>query len=100
MAMPDNSLIALENQIPPEKIGFLIGAIIGGLVAGALCGTLPLVIGLKRKCQGLAIGGFIACVIGGAILGLLLAVPLALIFTTIIMFSSKPAGANIPPVDE
>ena len=58
--------------------------IIGAFVAGAICGLVPLVYGLATGETGLAVGGFVACVIGGLLLGVLLAVPMAAIFAWLI----------------
>lgn len=76
----------------PDATAYLIGAIIGGLIAGALCGSIPLALGLKREKKGLATAGMICCVVGGGVLGLLLAGPLALIFSIIILCTPKPAA--------
>lgn len=55
-----------------------------GLAVGAICGLVPLVYGLVRGRTGLAIGGFVACLVGGVALGLLLAVPLAGLFAYLV----------------
>lgn len=65
--------------------------ILGALIAGALLGLIPGIIGYKKEKQGLAIGGFIACVVGSFLLGLYLSVPICIIFTVIILLSSKKA---------
>jgi hypothetical protein len=73
--------------------------IIGAIVAGAICGLVPLVYGLARGRTGLAVGGFLACVVGGIILGVLLAVPLAALFAWLIWRThhvARPA-ANAAP---
>jgi len=77
----------------------MIGVFAGGLVVGMLCGLGPLLTGRKRGREALGIGGFIACAISGLVLGLLLAIPVALIFTMIIFFSKPPAADDkgVPP---
>jgi len=66
-----------------------IAVIIGSLVGGALAGLLPLIFGKKRDKAVLGIIGFVVCLICGFILGLLLALPVAVIFTVIIIVTSK-----------
>ena len=56
---------------------YLIGSIIGALLVGFVFGLVPLICGLIKKRVGLAIGGFAACLVGGFILGLILALPCA-----------------------
>ena len=54
----------------------LIAALIGSLIVGGFLGLVPLICGLVKKRIGLAIGGFFACLGGGLLLGLILAVPM------------------------
>lgn len=63
--------------------------IFGALMMGAILGFIPGFIGYKKGKQGLAIGGFIACVVGSFLMGLFLSVPMCIIFTVIILISSK-----------
>ena len=63
--------------------------IIGAILAGVVCGLVPLITGLVRGEKGLAWGGFAACIVGGFVLGLILAVPLAIVFTVLIWKNSK-----------
>lgn len=65
--------------------------IFGALTKGAILGLIPGIVGYKKGKQGVAIGGFIACVIGSFLLGLFLSVPMCIIFTVIILISSKKA---------
>lgn len=75
--------------------------IFGALTMGAILGLIPGIIGYKKGKQGLAIGGFIACIIGSFLLGLFLSVPMCVIFTVIILISSKKShpsqrvGSNV-----
>lgn len=69
----------------PEKIGFLVGALFGGLVAGAVCGLLPFFLAKSRNRVPLGTAALITCGVCGVILGLILALPVALIFTVIIV---------------
>ena len=56
-----------------------IGLVFGTL-AGILVGLWPLIKGLKANQQTLAIAGFFASIISGAILGLVLCIPIAWLF--------------------
>lgn len=91
--------------------------IIGAIVAGVVCGLVPLITGLVKGEQSLAWGGFVACIAGGFVLGIILAVPLAILFTVLIVRNSnkrqmagaqwgaapggpesmQPPGAQMPP---
>ncbi len=77
-----------------EQVGFWIGTLFGGFVVGALCGLLPLIIGLKKQRRGLALTSCISCVVSGLILGLILAVPVSIIFTVVILCLKKPEEQN------
>ena len=66
---------------------------IGAVAAGGLCGLVPLVYGLARGETGLALCGFAACLIGGVLLGVLLAVPVAALFAWLIWRQSRDAQA-------
>ena len=68
--------------------------IIGAILAGIVCGLVPLIFGHVRKEKGLAWGGFAACIVAGLILGLILAVPMAIIFTVLIWKNSKDRQAT------
>ena len=82
--------------------GLLIGSVVG-----ALCGLVPLIFGVVRSQIPLAIGGFFACVACGAILGLLLAIPIAGLFVYLIVRASRkpplapgtPYGGQWSPPD-
>ena len=68
---------------------YLIGAIVGALFIGAVCGLIPLIAGLIKKRIALAVSGFIVCMICGFILGVILALPVAIIFLVVILLTSK-----------
>jgi hypothetical protein len=73
---------------------------IGAVAAGGLCGLVPLVYGLARGEPELAVAGFAACLIGGMLLGVLFAVPLAALFAWLVWRQSREAhttaGARHP----
>src|SRR5262245_12094090 len=82
----------MQHGVDPNSSAFLIGALVGACLVGCLCGALPLSVGLAMKRYGLAIGGFITCLVGGLILGVLLAGPAAIVFTIIIASLGKPVS--------
>lgn len=54
-----------------------------GILWGLICGVGPLIYGIKHKKEALGIISLIACGMAGAIFGVFLAVPLALIMFAI-----------------
>ena len=69
--------------------GNVLFGFICGIVEGLLLGLIPLVSGMKKNQVGLAIGGFFSCIVAGAILGLILGIPMAAIFWWIIKNSEN-----------
>jgi hypothetical protein len=76
------------------QVGYWIGIFFGAFVAGALCGLLPLILGLRKQRRGLALASWITCVVAGLILGSILAVPVSIIFTIVILCLKKPEDRN------
>ena len=74
-----------------------IALLIGSLLAGSFCGLAPLITGFIRKHTALGFVGFICCLVGGFILGIILALPAAVIFTLIIALKKDNNGAVQPP---
>jgi membrane protein implicated in regulation of membrane protease activity len=68
-------------------------AVIAGALVGAVCGLVPLIYGLVRGQTGLAAGGFAACLVGGIMVGVLLAVPMAAAFTWLVWRASRDRHA-------
>jgi hypothetical protein len=69
--------------------------VIGSLIGGAIFGAVPLAVGFKKEKRGLAIAGFITCIVGSFLLGMLLSVPACIIFTVIIVaIKDNPAQQN------
>lgn len=56
---------------------------------GLLFGLVPLILGFIKKERSYAVFGFLGSVIGGAILGILLSIPIAAIFTWLILRRPK-----------
>ena len=65
--------------------------ILGALVIGILSGCVPLIYGLNKNQLALALGGFFACIVGGFVLGAILAFPMAGLFFFFIRNNSKSA---------
>jgi hypothetical protein len=75
--------------------------IIAAFVVGIVCGLVPLIYGLKTGQTGLAIGGFAASIVGGLILGIVLALPVAALFTWLIHRNARKArGVPAPYAGE
>ena len=81
--------------------GYWIGVLIGAIGVGLVCGLVPLAAGAFTRQMRLGTIGFAACVVGSLILGAILAVPLALIFTVVIVveWNRKPRSEDevVPP---
>lgn len=67
---------------------FLIYAISGG-VFGLLAGLVPLFFGIRKNQRDMGIIALIICGISGILFGLILAVPIAILFTFIIYAKTK-----------
>jgi hypothetical protein len=57
--------------------------IIFGLLAGIVCGLVPLTVAMNKGKTNLGLTAFGVCAVSGLILGLLLGIPMAVIFTYI-----------------
>ena len=75
-----------------------IYAILLSVGFGVLVGLVPLVFGFIRRRRKKAFLGFVLTVVGSAFLGLLLAIPVAAIFTWMIYRSS--IEVPVQPTDE
>lgn len=71
--------------------GYWIGIFIGGFLVGGLCGIAPLIAGSAKNQQTLGYVGLATCVVSGLILGLILAAPVALVFTLVILLRRTEA---------
>jgi len=87
-------MLFAEEALPPDA--FAIGVVIGALFVGVLCGLWPLSAGIKKGRPGVGIAGFFTCLGAGFVLGILLALPTAIIFRLVIGVLDPPA----PPVGD
>ena len=67
------------------------------ILMGVLFGSLPLIAGLALGDRKRAWIGFILAVIGGALLGIFLSYPIALVFLLLIVRAQKKLVASAPP---
>jgi hypothetical protein len=65
---------------------------------GFAVGLVPLILGIVKKKLKLGVLGLVASTIGGGLLGLLLAVPAAIVFIWLIL--KKPASNGVSSVDD
>ncbi|CAN5689088.1 hypothetical protein BH24ACI2_BH24ACI2_11410 [soil metagenome] len=65
---------------------------------GILFGLIPLILGFYKNNRKYGVFGFFCSIVGGAILGVILSIPAAAIFSWLILRSSKPVEAAV--VDE
>ncbi len=67
---------------------------------GILLGAIPLFLGFIRKERSYAVFGFLGSIIGGAILGLFLSIPVTAIFTWLILRKQKNEPTEVVVVNE
>ena len=67
-----------------------------GAIAGALCGLAPLIYGIVKQRVLLGVAGLAACVVAGAILGLILAIAVAAVFVHLIYRSVRGTAGTTP----
>jgi len=75
-----------------SREAYLYGALFTACI-GFVIGLIPLVIGIVKKKLKLGVLGLLASTVGGAILGLILALPFAAIFTWLIL-KQQPSTAT------
>jgi hypothetical protein len=71
---------------------------IANTVLGLLFGLFPLVVGLNRGNRKYAILGLVGSIIGGFLLSVVLAVPIALMFTVLALRSTAVPDKPVEPV--
>ena len=62
--------LLLQIQLSQFQAGMLLGAILG-----ALLGLIPLILGIVKKRATVGILGFVAAIVGNALFGILLSIP-------------------------
>lgn len=62
----------------------MVAAIYGALIAGAVSGLLPLLYGVHRERRVIGVTGLLVCGLCGLLGGLLVAVPVSIVFTVVI----------------
>jgi hypothetical protein len=75
----------------------IVYAAIVNTILGALFGVFPLVVGLRNSNRKYAVIGFIGSIIGGFLLSVVLAFPVALIFT---LLALRPTRQEVPSLPE
>ena len=84
----------MDHMDATKLVALLIGAVIGG----TLCGLIPYFFGRKRGQPTLGIVGLVSCIVGGLIFGIILALPVAGVFTLIIAVRKGESGTpGAPP---
>jgi len=74
---------------------FFLYTILANTAMGFLIGLVPLAAGFIRHQRKYGFYGLIACVVGGAILGIFLSLPLAAVFTWLVLKTSHPKSDSI-----
>ncbi|MBS4960258.1 MAG: hypothetical protein KHZ62_05515 [Clostridiales bacterium] len=68
---------------------YTLALIMGSLIGGAVVGAIPGIAGAVKGKLGLALTGFIACIVCNFILGLLLSIPCCILFLFFIFKKEK-----------
>jgi ABC-type phosphate transport system permease subunit len=91
--------LVIAAQIVGAVIGYVVVRalpfemtlhLLGGAVAGTLIGLIPFFIAKKRDRKKLGQIALISCTVSGLALGLLLALPVAVIFSLVIHYDKNP----------
>ncbi len=80
------ALVILSSQ---GATGFVVGQIFGAIVMGLLCGCLPYYQAKRVGNLELAQISLASCTLAGLILGVVLALPTAIVFTLVIVTSNS-----------
>ncbi|MBA3601810.1 MAG: hypothetical protein H0W45_11385 [Acidobacteria bacterium] len=87
-------MILLQIELDFYKITLI------GSALGLILGLIPLVLGFIKKKRKYAMFGFLGSLIGGALLGIFLSIPIAAIFTWLILRKSNNEPAEVVVVNE
>src|SRR5438046_2214083 len=79
-----------DNMNQQDQSGLLIVGLLCGTIAGAVCGLIAYAVAAWKKRQGLGIAALITCSLCGTVLGLLLAVPVAVVFIVVALVLGEP----------
>ena len=74
----------------------LLGLFLGALIMGVLCGMMPLAVGRKLGRTGEGIAGFALCVVSAFFGGIVVAGPLALVLSLLLVALGAFEGAAAP----
>lgn len=88
-------LIASQASGSSEITAFFVQTFIGGMLAGLACGVLPLVVGKMRDRMKLGVLALFLCVVSGSVLGIIVALPVAIAFSVVFITSEDPAMSRI-----
>ena len=77
----------------------ILGVLINAAV-GVVIGLIPLILGFVKRNIKYGVFGFLASIAGGAILGVLLSIPAAAIFSWLIVRDPRPAAVSADPTDK
>ena len=82
-------MLLLQIKITHLQAGWMLGAILGFLL-----GLIPLILGIIKRKIKFGILGFIGAIIGNAILGIILSVPIISVCIYLIMRKQTPEIAS------
>jgi hypothetical protein len=88
----------LWAQFQPKNDAEAAGFFVGVMIAGVISGAIPFITGLCMKQSGLAVIGGVISAGAGALAGCCLGIPVALVFTIIIIVMAQYAGPAHPRV--
>jgi hypothetical protein len=83
--------------MPNDQPGLILTGLICGGIAGAFCGAVAYSVAAWKKRQGLGAAALVVCTLCGLVLGLLLAVPVALVFIVTALALGEPQSAADRP---
>jgi uncharacterized membrane protein len=69
--------------------------LIDSFLIGLICGVIPLFFSTGRDRLKLGFGGLLACLVSGLLLGLLLAIPVAIVFLWLIFRQAAPVSFDV-----
>lgn len=84
-------MFLLQIKITQIQAGLLFGAVLGFLL-----GLIPLVLGIIKKKIKIGVLGFISAIVGNAILGLLLSIPIVA-FCIYLILKNQPSATVSEP---